>query len=155
MTSDPAQGYTLIWTNAGTSVFSEILSLRRDVFVVEQGIPEDVEIDGNDQDALHLGAFGPVADKRTDRICATLRLTLDPHCAKLGRMAVCREVRRRGLGSRLVAEAIAEATRRDYDVVELAAQQSAQAFYDRLGFEVVSEPFAEAGILHVTMVRTL
>ncbi|MFL6715959.1 MAG: GNAT family N-acetyltransferase [Burkholderiaceae bacterium] len=119
-------------------------ALRQQVFVVEQGVPAELELDEMDAQSLHAVAYQdgvPVA---------TGRLLPDGH---IGRMAVRQEARRAGTGSLVLCALMDEARRRgDRDVV-LHAQLSARDFYARHGFEPEGEVFMDAGIEHIAMRR--
>lgn len=124
--------------------------LRTRVFVEEQCVPAEIEIDAADADAVHA-----VARNRLGAVLATGRLLVhgDPaqRVAKIGRMAVDRPARNGGVG-RAVLDALLEAARArgDREVV-LHAQATAERFYLRAGFVRDGEPFEEAGIAHVAM----
>jgi predicted GNAT family N-acyltransferase len=120
------------------------------VFCVEQGVPRSEEIDGLDDRALHVLALEP-----KDQVIGTLRLLLVGDVAKIGRVAVERDWRRRGIASRMLDAALAVAQRRGCREARLASQLAATALYERAGFIVASEPFEEAGIAHVWMRRRL
>jgi predicted GNAT family N-acyltransferase len=119
-----------------------LAAIRREVFVDEQGVPEALEWDAQDQTAIHF-----LACLQNGRPVATARLQLD---GKVGRMAVLKPWRRRGVGSAMLEHVIREAAQRNIRLY-LHAQQSAIGFYRRFGFDVVGEPFDEAGIAHVCM----
>jgi putative N-acetyltransferase (TIGR04045 family) len=126
-------------------------AVRERVFCGEQGVPREEEIDGRDEEAQHLVALAP--DGR--RVIGTLRLLVDADRAKVGRVAVEREWRRRGIAARMLALALARARERGCVRVRLAAQMAATDVYRRAGFAVESEPFEEAGIQHVWMGQQL
>jgi predicted GNAT family N-acyltransferase len=119
-------------------------ALRQQVFVVEQGVPAELELDEMDAQSLHAVACQdgvPVA---------TGRLLPDGH---IGRMAVRQDARGAGTGSLVLCALMDEARRRgDRDVV-LHAQLSARDFYARHGFEPEGEVFMDAGIEHIAMRR--
>ena len=124
--------------------------VRTAVFVEEQRIPAELEYDVADAEAVHA-----VAANRLGRVLATGRLLAadEPRTGRIGRMAVHRALRGSGVG-RQVLEALAGAARARGDVqVMLHAQQSAIGFYERAGFRPRGEPFVEAGIRHLEMVR--
>ena len=131
----------------------EALAVRRAVFVQEQNVPIEIEIDEHDGDpnlistALHvLGRSGGVP-------VATGRLLLDSasHAAHVGRVAVLADHRRHGWG-RTVMEALQLLARqRGYSGILLSAQLHALPFYERLGYEAHGDVFLEAGIEHREM----
>jgi YbgC/YbaW family acyl-CoA thioester hydrolase len=126
-------------------------AIRREVFVQEQHIPADLEWDSADATCLHA-----LARNRFGLPLATGRLLEHvPGVAKIGRMAVRRSMRGAQIG-RLVLDALmAEARQQGYREVLLHAQLAAENFYLRAGFQRRGEPFEEAGIGHVEMVRAL
>lgn len=125
--------------------------LRTAVFVEEQGIAPELELDALDATAVHAVAYNrlgmPVATGRL--------LQPSPSEGRIGRMAVDRVVRGQRWG-RAVLDALIDAARARGDTqITLHAQRSAESFYRRAGFEAVGEPYDEAGIPHITMCKTL
>ncbi|HLS73320.1 MAG TPA: GNAT family N-acetyltransferase [Actinomycetaceae bacterium] len=133
--------------------------VRFTVFVDEQGVPADVEVDDLDEDPTtsHVLAVDG------ERVVGTGRLLLDaPGHVHLGRLAVLAEHRGRGVGALLVRGLEQAALDRHATgapprvVVVLSAQEAAMGFYRALGYEVVSgERYLDAGIWHQDMARTL
>lgn len=130
---------------------SAALAVRVAVFCGEQGVPYDDERDPLDDDAAHLVAL---ADD-DGRVVATLRLLAEDGVARIGRVAVLADWRRRGIASRMLAIALLRAREEGHVRARLAAQIAAKALYEQAGFGVESEPFDEAGIAHVWMGREL
>ncbi|MBL8465889.1 MAG: GNAT family N-acetyltransferase [Thauera sp.] len=124
-----------------------VMPVRTEVFVVEQGVPAEIERDAFDAVCRHA-----IARDAGGRVVATGRLLPDGH---IGRMAVRRAARGAGVGGAVLQALIAEAARRGLREVALAAQTHALDFYLRHGFEAVGEVFMEAGIPHRAMRRTL
>ena len=120
-----------------------LMAVRHDVFIVEQGVPEAIELDGRDPDAIHFIAVDAAGEPQ-----GTARLLPD---GQIGRVAVVAEARRRGIGRRLLALAIAAARRRGDAGVWLNAQIDALALYEQAGFRAVGETFLEAGMTHQRM----
>ena len=126
-------------------------AIRREVFIEEQGIPADMEWDAADASCLHA-----LARNRFGRPLATGRLLEHvPGVAKIGRMAVLRPMRGTRIGRQVLEALMAEAKKQGYREVLLHAQLSAENFYLRAGFQRRGQPFEEAGIGHVEMVRAL
>ena len=127
----------------------EAQAIRSAVFVQEQGIPAELEWDATDANAVHAVAYN-----RFGRALGTGRLLEHaPGVAKLGRMAVLQTMRGSAIG-RALLEALVEAARQRGDgAVMLHAQHSAIGFYARAGFVARGNPFDEAGIPHLEMVR--
>ena len=120
-----------------------LMAVRRDVFIVEQAVPEAIELDGRDPDAIHFLAVDTAGEPQ-----GAARLLPD---GQIGRVAVVAEARRRGIGRRLLARAIAAARRRGDAGVWLNAQIDALALYEQAGFRAVGETFLEAGMTHQRM----
>jgi predicted GNAT family N-acyltransferase len=118
-------------------------AIRCEVFVREQRVPEALEWDGLDAQCLHVLARDACA-----RPIATGRLLPDGH---IGRMAVLKPWRRRGVGGAVLDELLSMARARGDAVLILHAQSYVTAFYRRAGFAVTSAEFMEAGIAHVEM----
>lgn len=125
-------------------------ALREAVFYGEQKVPLQDELDELDRDAQHLVALDP-----DDSVIGTLRLLSFGAEAKIGRVAVAADRRRRGIASQMLAIALARAREQGFSRVRLAAQVAAVALYESAGFAVESEPFEEAGIPHVWMGQAL
>lgn len=117
--------------------------LRQRVFIEEQQVPQELEWDGEDEQALHLLALDPAQNP-----IGTARLLPS---GQIGRMAVLQDWRKRGVGSALLARMLEEAARGDYPGLFLHAQLSALPFYERQGFEAQGEVFYEADIPHKRM----
>ncbi|AWT10108.1 MAG TPA: GNAT family N-acetyltransferase [Pseudomonas sp.] len=123
---------------------AELRRIREAVFIAEQAVPPEQEWDADDAEAVHFLALEggyPIG---------TARLLAD---GQIGRVAVLRDWRGMNVGDALMHAVIAEAERRGLTEQTLTAQVHATAFYERLGFEVVSDEFIEAGIPHVDMLR--
>ena len=118
-------------------------SLRRTVFVEEQGVTEDEEWDGADPECRHFLAEG--ADG-----CPIGTARLMPS-GQIGRMAVLKAWRGRGIGARLLQLAVDAARDANYPTIFLHAQSHAVGFYERAGFQIIGAPFLEAGIEHREM----
>ena len=129
------------------SARAEAQRVRETVFVVEQGVPSEIELDEWDERCDHALAYDTAG-----RVIGTGRLLPDGH---VGRMAVLREARGQGVGARLLEALIDRARSRGMGRVVLNAQTHAVPFYARFGFAVEGAPFMEAGIPHVTMARAL
>ena len=133
----------------GDEEIAAALELRRAVFVEEQGVPLDEELDELDAEALHLVALdGP-------DVVGTCRLLDDGDALKLGRMAVAARARRRGVAGRLLEEAEAQARARGIDRIRLSSQLGARPVYERAGYVAYGGLFLDAGIEHVMMEKAL
>jgi predicted GNAT family N-acyltransferase len=120
--------------------------IRFRVFVDEQGVPMEMELDEFDPLSCHaLALLG-------EHVVGTGRLLPDGH---IGRMAVDAEWRGQGVGAALLSALIDEAGRRHVSVLALSAQTHALGFYTRFGFVPVGPEYEEAGLPHQAMERRL
>ncbi len=138
-------------TAAGPAEIADALDLRYRVFCGEQGVTLVADQDGLDGEALHIVAF----DDDDDRLVGTCRLLFADGVARLGRMAVEPELRGRGLGASILAEAERQARAAGAGRVRLHAQTAACTLYERAGYERRGQEFSEEGIPHVTMEKAL
>jgi predicted GNAT family N-acyltransferase len=120
--------------------------IRFTVFVEEQGVPQEIELDQHDALSLHAVAF------EGRQAVATGRLLPDGH---IGRMAVLKAWRGRGVGAAILGELVEAARARGDAEVALSAQVHAVAFYRAHGFVPEGDEYVEAGIRHQAMKRRL
>lgn len=125
---------------------AEASRIRFAVFVVEQGVPVAIELDEHDAECIHALAFEGSA------ALGTGRLLPDGH---IGRMAVLREFRGRGVGSAILAKLVEAAALRGDREVQLSAQVHAVGFYRAHGFHAEGGIYDDAGIPHQAMRRAL
>jgi predicted GNAT family N-acyltransferase len=128
-------------------------AVRREVFVDEQKVPAELEIDQNDEPgakAVHVLATGPDGPLGAGRL-----LLGDDGTGILGRLAVTRAARGLGIGAALVRTIENEALRIGLSTVELHSQTHAVRFYERLGYVAYGPEYEEAGIAHQSMRRAL
>jgi predicted GNAT family N-acyltransferase len=130
-------------------LYAGALRLRHEVFVVEQAVPEDVEVDELDAIAQHFVVLDG------GEVFATMRIVPYDGALKVGRVAVRKDLRGAGLGRRLMEEAIRVAGAEGARALVLNAQVAAAAFYRKLGFVEEGPLFDEAGIPHTRMVRRM
>ncbi len=146
MNEKVVQGYRIVlgdWSMCGC----DAAAVRHEVFVEEQHVPLEEEMDERDALCVHVVAYD--ADGTP---VGTGRLLPDGH---IGRMAVRRSQRGHGVGSLLLNCLIDEARRCGHLQVALAAQLHAQAFYASHGFFAEGKVFLDAGIDHINMRRVL
>jgi len=137
-----------------TSDLYEVLTQRQDVFILEQTCLYP-DIDGLDPQAHHLLGWHSVDGKR--QLAAYLRV-LGPGVKydemSLGRVITTKAARGSGAGRALLAEGIARAEALyPGHRIRIGAQQYLESFYQGFGFETVSAPYDEDGILHIDMLR--
>ncbi|CAN0621540.1 ElaA protein [Burkholderia multivorans] len=126
--------------------------IRDAVFVREQRIPPELELDDDDPLARHAVAYRVDAATGAREAVATGRLL---PAGTIGRMAVLAGARGQGIGSQVLLALLAEARRRGDPSITLYALAPAVPFYARHGFAAVGEPFVAAGVPHVEMTRAL
>jgi predicted GNAT family N-acyltransferase len=129
-----------------TTLQQDAKAIRLEVFVVEQNVPAELEMDENDAACLHAVAYDAAGTP-----IGTGRLLPDGH---IGRMAVRKAARGTGIGGALLQGLMAQAKLRGHKTVVLGAQTHAAPFYQKHGFAIVGEAFMEAGIPHVDMAHT-
>ena len=122
----------------------EIERIRNEVFTMEQGIDANLDLDGQDRDAVHALVISD------GKYVGTGRMLADGH---IGRLAVHSEYRGRGLGAKAVLALVEEAENTGIKRVYLGAQKYAVGFYEKLGFTVYGAPYIEVNIEHVHMER--
>ena len=128
-----------------------VKALRVAVFVEEQGLPADEEFDAYDESADHAAAVD-----RAGEVVGTGRLYRDAEgAARIGRMAVRRGLRRRGIGGALLRWLEARAVERGAAEVVVHAQAYLERFYARRGYRAGGPPFIEDGLRHVRMTKPL
>jgi predicted GNAT family N-acyltransferase len=138
----PERGFTIETADYQTQ--RDALHLvRHQVFVLEQGVPAELEVDALDPASFHV-----LARDQDGQPIGTGRLTPDH---RIGRMAVLSPGRDQGIGDALVLSLVEEARRRNWPQLELHAQMSARSFYGRHGFLPYGDVFEEAGIDHQSM----
>lgn len=123
---------------------SAIRAIREAVFVVEQGVPAQLEWDGRDARCAQVLAL----DSQGNPL-GTARMLPD---GQIGRMAVLAPWRGQGVGRALLGELLRLAATQGLEKVWLHAQARAADFYRRQGFRVMGDPFEEASIVHVAMI---
>lgn len=132
----------------------DALGVRMRVFVEEQGLPVEEEVDAYDLDATTRSDVVYVLGRLDGVPIATARLLLDTHdegLPHIGRVAVLAEHRGHGYGVGVMRALHKEARTRGYEGVTLAAQLQAMPFYERLGYIAWGPVFLDAGIEHRDM----
>lgn len=169
---------TVVRVDEDDERFADARAVRVAVFVEEQDVPEALEFDEHDADARHFVAYDDEngtgerdggergidesddgGNGRSEAVgVARLRESESGDGERVGKVerVAVREARRgEGWGDALMDAVEAAARDAGYDVLELHAQTHARGFYARRGYAVEGEPFDEAGIPHVHMVRRL
>ena len=140
----------VIRTASTPEEMASLRALRLEVFVREQGVSPEEELDSLDQSAFHAVAV----DGR--EVVATGRLIiLSNEEAQIGRMAVREDLRRHGIGGDVLRWLEEEAKAQRVKRVFLHAQTYVVSFYRQHGYQEDGAPFNEAGIEHILMHKTL
>ena len=120
-------------------------ALRKEVFVWEQKVPEEEELDSYDLTATHYVA---VAE---GNVVATLRLITQPEHTKIGRVAVHQAWRGKGVARKLIEKAMADARGKGQQRFYLTAQSDRLGLYEKLGFVAFGPEFMDGGMPHRAM----
>ena len=120
--------------------------IRTAVFIQEQNIDEADEWDVQDPISIHFIVYDQ------NQAIATARLLQNNH---IGRVAVLKSYRGRGIGLMLMQVIIQQAQLENRSELELSAQSYASSFYEKLGFYVIGSEYLDCGIAHVDMYRKL
>jgi predicted GNAT family N-acyltransferase len=134
------------WHNQGGA----LRAVRETVFIREQGVPVELEWDEFDADCIHL-----IAVDAAENAIGTARLLQQGENGGIGRMAVLKEWRGKGVGGALMRHLLKEAAALEIQQLTLNAQAYAVGFYARFGFAAMGNQFLEAGIPHVKMALRL
>lgn len=136
---------------------SQAFMIRREVFVKEQGIPEERVFDDMDHTALHVVVYEEsrinTEDglKRVQKPVGSGRICFDGSNCKLGRIAVLKDYRGKKYGDFLVRMLLQKAFSAGIQEVTVDAQTSVEEFYSKIGFQRVGENFMEVGKEHCKM----
>jgi predicted GNAT family N-acyltransferase len=133
----------------GQAELDAALELRHEVFCVEQGVPEQEELDGRDHEGIHLVAVAG------SELLGTCRLLMVGTTAQFSRLAVRASSRRQGIATALLELADAETRVAGGRRLVLHAQTYAQELYEQAGYRTRGRVFWEAGIEHVAMEKQL
>lgn len=145
----PSEGAGIDISEAGGAAdMAACFAIRRAVFCVEQGVSENLEIDGRDPGCRHyLLRLG-------GRAIGTARVRpIESGLSKIERVAILAPHRGGGLGSALMRRVLRDLDDAGCETALLHAQAHSETFYRALGFATKGAPFEEAGIPHVRMLR--
>lgn len=116
--------------------------IRKQVFIIEQNIPEEEEWDDQDMISDHFVVYDQ------DQPIATARLLQNN---SVGRVAVLKAYRGQGIGRMIMLEIIRQAHQQDRKFLHLSSQVHAISFYEKLGFSIQGDAYDECGIPHIKM----
>lgn len=128
---------------------ADAFDVRRTVFVAEQNVPEEEEIDQHESEAVHFVLYqdGTAAGAGRFRVLDGI--------GKVERICVLKEYRKTGAGIAVMNEIEEYAKSQGITTLKLNVQTHAIPFYSKLGYETISEEFLDAGIPHKTMKKTI
>ena len=121
------------------------IHIRKIVFIDEQQVSIDEELDGLDFDANHYLV------KIDNKYVATCRVYVKDKIATIGRVAVLKEYRKKGYAKYLLNNVINIVKEDDIDKIEIGAQVQAVGFYEKLGFKINGNIYLDANIEHYPM----
>ncbi|MDR6124522.1 putative GNAT family N-acyltransferase [Bacillus sp. SLBN-46] len=127
----------------------DAFSIRKTVFVEEQNVPLEEEIDQFEDEAVHFVLYND------DFPIGAGRFRVVDGYGKVERICVLKEARKTGAGNAIMNGIEEHALEQGLHKLKLNAQTQAIPFYARLGYEIVSEEFLDAGIPHKTMMKEM
>ena len=127
----------------------EIRDLRWEVFVVEQGIDPEIEIEKDEYNYKHLCFY------KDGILIAYARAKCQGEVLRVGRVLVKKEYRGQGLGAAIMKYCEEIAKQNNCAALELHAQSQVIGFYEKLGYEAIGDYFLEANIKHKKMKKYL
>ena len=139
MPSDSIKIFETTWNQSS----KEISEVRYNVFVIEQSVPSEIEMDGKDSDCIHFLALEkskPIGAARLQKY------------GKIERVSVLREYRSKGIGTAIMKRVIESAMDLNVEKIYLHSQMDSKIFYQRLGFIELGQIFFEANIPHIEMI---
>jgi len=129
--------------------YNKIINIRETVFIKEQNVPKEIEMDEFDKEAEHFIAYlkdKPIGCARTRKI---------NNYVKLERIAILKEYRGKGYGRDLTNFLINLCRKKGFKEVHLHSQINVSDFYEKLGFKKIGGIFLEADIEHIEMIQTI
>lgn len=124
-----------------------IFLLRSEVFIVEQECAYQ-DIDGNDFKSVHI-----IGKKKEEIIAYSRIMNLNNDFCSIGRVLVKKDLRKKGIGIKLIKRSIEEATREYTNKkIKISAQEYLKKFYTKLGFKYTGKSYLEDGIPHIEMI---
>ena len=136
----------LVKANKQFELFTAI-NIRKTVFIDEQKVPLDEELDDKDYTAKHF----LISNNNNNEYVGTARYYIEDNKAIIGRVAILKEHRKKGYATYLIKEIMKEIKSQNISVIHIGAQKQALAFYETLGFEVCGELYLDAMIEHYPM----
>jgi len=140
-----------LWTtDTSSQIFKDSIAIRHEIFIEEQAYPPGSDIDDLEEDTEHLVLYENKHPIATVRIYNT-----ENHTYRIERVAVRSEARKRGLGTKLMELAEAKIIELGGTRITLKSEDTAIAFYQKFGYEVVGDEIMEYGLSHQQMEKTI
>lgn len=139
------------WTeDTSSTIYKESLAIRKKVFVEEQDVPAEMEVDELEEKTSHVVGY------HEEKPCVTARIyEIEPKVYKVQRVAVLKDFRKLGNGYNIMGEIERYVKELGGQKLKLGSQDHAISFYEKVGFMVHGEGFMEAGIPHHTMIKSI
>ncbi|MDP1898268.1 MAG: GNAT family N-acetyltransferase [Sulfurimicrobium sp.] len=144
-----AQPVNIQFFRQPSPLWTAAIGLRYAVFVQEQQVPEELEVDAEDASAQHL-----LVRNGAGHALGTLRILTRGKAAIIGRVAVAAEARHQGIGTEMMHQALAYCHALHLESVALDSQTYITPFYQKLGFKITGDVFMDAGIPHIHMIHS-
>lgn len=139
------------WTqDLHSKIYADALAIRKEVFVGEQNVSEEIEIDDLESKTIHLVGYEGISPVATARI-----YPMENGKYKIQRVAILKEARKKHYGRLLMHEIEKKIRALGGKKMFLGSQNHAVGFYEKIGFHVCGEEYEEAGILHHDMEKIL
>lgn len=136
------------WTNnISSQIYEDALSIRKTVFIKEQNVPLELEIDDLEDKCEYVVCYS------NSQPVATARLYMMSDYAKVQRVAVLQTNRGLNIGSKMMLEVEKIAKQKGVKQLKLGAQEYAVLFYSKLNYQVCSSRYLDAGIWHKDMMK--
>ncbi|BBD70912.1 acetyltransferase, GNAT family protein [Nostoc commune NIES-4072] len=140
---------TFLISNYDSPYIPLAMQLRYEVFILEQSVPLELELDGLDKEAIHIFAID------NNKVFGTLRMTKYLDSLKIARVCVSKQCRNQGIGMKMLEKAIEYAKGKEYHYIIIESQISVINFYKKFGFQTEGEMFMDAGIPHIQMIKRI
>lgn len=137
------------------AVYYDALNIRQSVFVEEQGVDPQREMDQLDDDRIHIVGYIEEEPIVTARFYIKKDKSSNISLLKIERVAVLKAYRGKGWGKQLIEEIIHYAKKQGIDRLALSSQEYVMKFYQHFGFICVSDVYLDAGIAHYDMTLDL
>lgn len=137
-------------TNLKSPIYKDSVHIRKIVFIEEQNVPAEIELDDMDDQTIHYTGY-----VNNQAVCTLRILFKDEHTIKLQRIATIKAARGNGYATALINKSIKDSKEKGITDVVMSAQVHMIPYYENLGFNVTSDEFMQANIPHKMMGKTI